>query len=195
MRSDVRQYGSVMALGTPEYSGGGRKARGGGEPGQMDEAARGALIDYLQRAQALDLRIDAAFERINQLRALAERRTAVYGRERTGGSMASDGRMDVVACIVDAERALDLQIDHMLAVKKEIAGLIAQVPDERMRGLLELRYLNGLTWEAVAERMHYTTRNVYNLHIAALKVVAILHTGLRAPREGAQAKADPRQAC
>ena len=43
-----------------------------------------------------------------------------------------------------------------------------------MRGLLELRYLNGLTWEEVAERMNYTTRNIYNLHSAALRAVSLL---------------------
>lgn len=173
MASTARQeYGKIVPVGAMGFSGGSRNRRCGGVSGQMDEATRGALIEYLQRAQTLNLRIDAGFERINQLRALAERRTTVYGRERTSGSSPTDGRMDVVARIVDAERALDLQIDRMLEMKQEIANLIARVPDERMRSLLELRYLNGLTWEAVAERMHYTTRNVYNLHNAALKVVA-----------------------
>ena len=43
-----------------------------------------------------------------------------------------------------------------------------------MRALLEIRYLNGCTWEEVAERMHYTTRNIYNLHSAALRAVELL---------------------
>ena len=140
-----------------------------------------STVEYLRRARVLNLRIDAGFERIQQLRALAERRTSIYGREHVGGGAATDGRMDVVARIVDAERALDAQIDRMLELKEEIAGVIARVPDERMRGLLELRYLNGRTWEEVAEQMNYTTRNIYNLHSAALKVVALL-----IPREGAE---------
>ena len=130
--------------------------------------------EYLRRALILDMQIDAGFERIQQLRALAERRTAVYGRERTGGSCAADSRMDVVARIVDAERELDAQIDRMIAMREEIRATIARVSDERMRVLLELRYLNGRTWEDVAEEMNYTTRNIYNLHSAALKAVAPL---------------------
>ena len=133
-----------------------------------------ANVEYLRRALVLDMQIDAGFERIQQLRALAERRTAVYGREKAGGSGAVDGRMDVVARIVDAERELDAQIDRMLALKAEIQETISRVGDERMRVLLELRYLNGHTWEDVAEEMHYTTRNIYNLHAAALKAVAPL---------------------
>lgn len=129
--------------------------------------------EYLRQALVLDMRIDAGFERIQQLRALAERRTAVYGRERVRASVAEDARMDVVARIIDAERELDEQIDRMVALKEEIAAVIAGVADARMRMLLELRYLNGCTWEEVAERMHYTVRNVYNLHAAALRMVVL----------------------
>ena len=131
-------------------------------------------VEYLRRALVLDMQIDAGFERIQQLRALAERRTAVYGREKVGGSGAADSRMDVVARIVDAERELDAKIDRMLALRAEIQETISRVGDERMRVLLELRYLNGRTWEDVAEEMNYTTRNIYNLHSAALKAVAPL---------------------
>ena len=131
-------------------------------------------VEYLRRALVLDMQIDAGFERIQQLRALAERRTAVYGREKVGGSGAPDRRMDVVARIVDAERELDERIDRMIALRAEIQDTIDRVQDARMRVLLELRYLNGRTWEEVAEEMNYTTRNVYNLHSAALKAVAPL---------------------
>ena len=131
-------------------------------------------VAYLRRALVLDMQIDAGFERIQQLRALAELRTAVYGREKMSGSGAMDRRMDIVAKIVDAERELDAQIDRMLALRGKIAQTISRVQDERMRILLELRYLNGHTWEEVAEAMHYTTRNIYNLHAAALKAVALL---------------------
>ena len=132
------------------------------------------VVEYLRRAVVLDMQIDAGFERIQQLRALAERRTVAYGRERVRASGAADHRMDVVARIVDAERELDEKIDHMISARAEIGEIIGRVMDERMRVLLELRYLNGHTWEQVAEEMNYTTRNIYNLHSAALKVVAPL---------------------
>ena len=131
-------------------------------------------IEYLRRALVLDMQIDAGFERIQQLRALAERRTAAYGREKVRAGGAADHRMDVVARIVDAERELDEKIDRMISMRAEIQDVIGRVVDERMRVLLELRYLNGHTWEQVAEEMNYTTRNIYNLHSAALKVVAPL---------------------
>ena len=130
------------------------------------------VIEYLRRALVLDMEIDAEFERIQHLRALAERRTAAYGRERSGGRGSADFRMDVVARIVDAERGLDEKIDRMIAMRDEIQGVIERVRDGRMRVLLKLRYLNGRTWEEIAEEMCYTTRNIYNLHNVAIKMVA-----------------------
>ncbi len=135
-----------------------------------------AAVAYLSQARTLNMRIDAGFERIQQLRALSERRTAVYGRERVRASGAADGRMDVVARIVDAERELDAQIDQMIELKEEIAAVIERVPDERMRALLEFRYLNCCTWDEVAERMNYTTRSIYNLHTAALQAIVPIIT-------------------
>ena len=131
-------------------------------------------LEYLRRGVTLDMQIDAGFERIQQLRALAERRTTVYGHERVAGSGAADHRMDVVAKIVDAERELDAWIDRLIELRSQIQATISRLQDGRMRTLLELRYLNGQPWEQIAERMGYSTRNIYNLHNAALKAVAPL---------------------
>ena len=131
-------------------------------------------LEYLRQGLTLDMQIDAGFERIQQLRALAERRTTVYGREKVSGSGAMDHRMDVVARIVDAERELDEWIDRLIVLRSQIQATISRLQDGRMRTLLELRYLNGHSWEVIAERMGYSTRNIYNLHNAALKAVAPL---------------------
>lgn len=127
-----------------------------------------AAFEYLNQARLLDVRIDSGFERIMQLRALAERRSAAYGRERVSGSPPMDAKGDIVARIVDAERELDAQIDRLVNLKREIEGRVNGLSDERFRVVLTLRYLNGLPWEEIAEKMHYTTRNIYNLHRAAL---------------------------
>ena len=129
-------------------------------------------IEYLRRALVLDMQIDAYFERIQKLRARAERRTAAYGRDKVSASASVDSRMDVVARIVDAERDLDERIDRMIAARAEIQDTIEHVANEKMRALLQMRYLNGRTWEDIADQMNYSTRNVYNLHSAALKAVA-----------------------
>ena len=134
----------------------------------MERQKRNPTIEYLRQAQILDARIDAGIERIQRLRALAERRTAAYGHGSGGGSGAADRRADVVARIVDAERELDQKIDRMIALRAEIEAVIAGVPDARMRTLLELRYLNNHTWEQIAEEMHFGVQWLHKLHGRAL---------------------------
>lgn len=134
----------------------------------MENRKQNPTIEYLRQALLLDVRIDAGMERIQKLRALAERRTAAYGHYSGGGGGVADRRADVVAKIVDTERELDAEIDRMIALRKEIAGVIAHVPDAQMRTLLELRYLNNRTWEQIAEDMHFGVQWLHKLHGRAL---------------------------
>lgn len=46
--------------------------------------------------------------------------------------------------------------------------IIQTLPDPRQREVLSLRYLHGLGWEDIAERMYYSLRWVMKLHRAAI---------------------------
>lgn len=50
---------------------------------------------------------------------------------------------------------------------------IQQVPNERQRKLLTLRYLEGLRWEDVAERMTYSVSQIHRIHRAAITAVRL----------------------
>ena len=52
---------------------------------------------------------------------------------------------------------------------------IEALEDERQRNVMRLYYLNGLTWEQVAERMHYSREWVCRLHRKAIKEVTKSH--------------------
>lgn len=45
--------------------------------------------------------------------------------------------------------------DRLLAVKQEIELLIEQVEDNTLQALLRDRYINFLSWEQIAENIHY----------------------------------------
>ena len=55
-----------------------------------------------------------------------------------------------------------------MGLKGEIYRAIRTVEDPTRRLLLEYRYIHGLTWEQVAERMGYDLRWVHRLHGKAL---------------------------
>jgi len=60
----------------------------------------------------------------------------------------------------------------MVGILQERARLEARIdalPDERSRTVLRLRYLHGLDWADVADRMFYSLRWVMKLHRRALE--------------------------
>ena len=126
--------------------------------------------EYLMRYRNLDAKIDTKLERIMRLRALAEKRTAVYNDMPCGGQ--SD-REDIYAKIIDEESDLDREIDRLLLLQAEIEMAIDSVPNDTHRTLLEMRYLTRMTWEQIAEGLYYTRAWVDTLHGRALGQVQI----------------------
>ena len=58
--------------------------------------------------------------------------------------------------------------------QREIADRIRQVPDERHRAVLELRYLQGMPFFRIAMQLHYDERQIYRFHRHGLHRIAAL---------------------
>lgn len=133
--------------------------------------------DYLSQARVLDQAINARLERIARLRALVSGRAArTDGMPRGGAGSAGSTFFDwtdTVVKIDEMERALDKDIDRLIDLKREIAEVIAAVPDMRYRTLLEYRYLCGWSWARIARAMHYGEDWVRHAHGWALKQVRV----------------------
>ena len=63
---------------------------------------------------------------------------------------------------------LEEQAVRMREAMKQVQSAIQTVPDETLRLLLELRYINGYTWEQIAVEMDYSYQWVCTLHGRAL---------------------------
>lgn len=61
------------------------------------------------------------------------------------------------------------KIDELVRERSVVRDALDKIPDIRHRGVLELYYIEGLTWKQVAECMSYSLRWVMKLHRAALK--------------------------
>lgn len=57
-----------------------------------------------------------------------------------------------------------------IRVRQEVFDLISSIPGEKGSVLYE-RYINGLSWEDVADAVNYSLRQVHNIHRDALKIV------------------------
>ncbi len=130
--------------------------------------------DFLRKARRSDQRTLELEERLERISARldAGRLSRLTGMPRGGGydwTALADRKLEL-------ERKLISQLSEMVRLKSAAVDAIAAVENPRHRQVLELYYLDGLTWEAVAEEMGVEVRWVYRLHGKAL-------TEIRVPKE------------
>jgi len=123
---------------------------------------------FLSQAYHLDQRINSKLEQVAGLRDLAARATAGIHAARVSGTKQRSPLENAVVKLVDLEHEINADIDKLVDVKRGLAALIATIDNSAYRILLELRYLNGGTWEDVSTHMGYDLRWVYRLHNRAL---------------------------
>lgn len=123
--------------------------------------------EYLSRYRWQNDRINAKLEQVAELRRKAQ--TVSSGSsDGTHSSTPYDRIGEITARIVDLEREINEDIDRSIDVQRGILTAISTVPDERLRHLLELRYINCLTLEEIARRMDYSYKQICRLHGKAL---------------------------
>lgn len=76
--------------------------------------------------------------------------------------------------LIELEQAVNERTRELVRWKLAAIDAIRQVEEPRLAELLELYYIDGFTWEQVAERMGYVdVRWVYVLHGRALKMFEV----------------------
>ncbi|MFN2939228.1 DUF1492 domain-containing protein [Lachnospiraceae bacterium YH-ros2226] len=123
---------------------------------------------YLQQVMNIDQQINSRLEQLGRLKTLATHTTStISDMPKAQGSVS---RMeDTIIKIITMEHEIDDEIDKLVDLKVEVRKQISLMEDARCRLILEERYLNGKTWEAIAASLNYTVRNVQILHGRALE--------------------------
>lgn len=76
---------------------------------------------------------------------------------------------DYMAKVDQLERELNAKLDACIGIERRIRVDIDRMDDGKERELLRLRYIDGLTWERIAEVMNHSDRYVRGkLHGKAL---------------------------
>lgn len=124
---------------------------------------------YLRRYRALVARqesiqrsIDAAYDRAYSCTARLKPITV------TGGNGAYDRMAEDVAKIADETEQLQEAKARIDAALGEILRAIEAVPDEMQKAVLQMRYVEGLDWISISEKIGYEISNTYILHGRAL---------------------------
>lgn len=128
--------------------------------------------EFLQQYRLAEMEEQRLEHEIERWRSRAERMTAGYSKAPAGGG---DGRSLENTLERLGELAVELtqQRDKLIRLRREIGAAIDTVPDARLRELLRLRYIEGLSFERIAVSMDYSWRQVIRLHGVALNEVVM----------------------
>lgn len=106
---------------------------------------------------------------------LDERITAVKSPSLSG--MPRGGTPVILADLVSDKVDLEKRIERLKVkgkkLKSEIYEEIDSLEDPRYCEVLEAHFIEGLTFESIAEEMGYTERHVYTLYSEAISLLAI----------------------
>lgn len=134
--------------------------------------------EYLSQAIWLDQRINNKLEQKEQLEALAKRVTVNFTQEKVSGGRATTSPMeDATVKLIDLCHEINDDIDELITLKAEILEIISKVDDPVSQLLLQMRYIEGKTWEEVAYDLDYNSRTVFKIHGRALKEIEKIQNG------------------
>ena len=129
-------------------------------------------IRYLSRYRRLNQRIDRLLEEQSRWREQALKITPTLSQAPGGGGSGSpiERPMDKV---LEIDVEINREIDEMQIARKEIRETLNQLEDESLKLLMEYRYIDGMTWEQIAVKMHYSYMQICRLHGRALKTIML----------------------
>ena len=129
--------------------------------------------EYLSQAYRLDKRIDSKIEQLKSLNLLATKCTSTLSDMLKSQSISNSRLEDTVVKIVDLQKEINMDIDSLVDLKRDIVKTIKSVQNPEYQIILELRYLCFKTWEEIAVQMNCSIDNVFKIRKNALKSVVI----------------------
>ena len=121
--------------------------------------------EYLSRAVNMGIDIGLLNDSINRL----ER--AVARLSGTDSSLMHKEAVTGDAALIALKDRMIGQLIELSEVYDEISSAIMKVEDPFYRKILMLRYLDGMVWDEIADKVGYSSRNIYRKHAEALKVI------------------------
>lgn len=126
---------------------------------------------YLRQCHRLDARVRTKNARIARLYQVSTQITSSI-KAVSAYTGPSDKTGNCVLEIVSLQKEIENEISDLIALQREIEATIRDlVPETAQRGILEARYLAGMTWEQIAYEYHYAYRWTLRLHARGLEAM------------------------
>lgn len=127
---------------------------------------------YLWQAYKLDKRLQREKRKLDKLRSSVEYRSPSFEGNGSGCGGA-DKLGDAVTRIIERSERVDELAAEYAKKYEEVEKCIRAIEDDALEEVLELRYLQYMKWEEIANAMHYTERRVLQLHGLALHKISL----------------------
>ena len=121
---------------------------------------------FLGRVRRQERRINNKMAMLQRMKEAATRVTGCYLH--AGGGGPGDSRAEAAAAVVDLEREIDRDIDHLVALKNEIWLVLKDLESPEDALLLDDLYIAGMTMKEAAKRAKVTPTHAYRLRKKAL---------------------------
>lgn len=128
--------------------------------------------EFLSRAYRIDVRINAKLDNAMSLRELATKATVTLSDMPRSSSPTFQSMENVILKMIDLENEINADIDSLIDTKREIMEALAAIEDKQFQMVLELRYLNFMSWGQISKAMGYGERGIFHLHEKALTQLA-----------------------
>lgn len=123
---------------------------------------------YLNQIGRINKTINNKLSEIYQLKSMACSISVAADSDRVQTSGSKDRLGDTVSKIVDLECEIDSIIDGFIEKKSRIVNQIENIDDDMQYQILFSRYINGKTFEAIADENNYSVRQILRIHGNAL---------------------------
>lgn len=128
----------------------------------------------LMRYRAAERRIARMLEEKRRWAQKAAAISPVYSdmpRPPRGGR--GDRIQDAVCNIADLEQDIAREIGAQVRLRRRVERAVNRLEDDRLRDVVRYRYVDGYTWERIAEEMCYSPMQVSRLHAKALAAIVL----------------------
>lgn len=131
--------------------------------------------EYLSQLLNLERLIEAKRLECERLDTMSKKVSSTLSECKVEASHDNDKNTVIIIHMVDLKKDISEQMKAYAELQAKISKEIDAVEDIRYRSLLIMRYINGLKFGDIADKMNYGTRWVLILHREALKEFDRLH--------------------
>ena len=125
--------------------------------------------EYLRSIKYLDSAINAKQAELDKLkRDMCSIKGVTYDGDKVQGGITDS--MKIVDKIIELNNLINAEIDRLVDLKAEAHQKIEKVCNEKFISLLTDIYINGYTFEQIADRMNVTDKTVCRWHGQALQL-------------------------